>query len=136
MRKFLLNKLVRDGIVPEMEKAGQQVESRVLEDTEFLREAGRKVLEEITEFDPEKPDAKELVDIIEASETTAQAARDFAAKMGISIEELEALQLQRRKERGGFDKRLYIESVTLENNDPWATYYASDPQRFKEVKNG
>jgi predicted house-cleaning noncanonical NTP pyrophosphatase (MazG superfamily) len=136
MRKFLLNKLARDGIVPEMEKAGQQVESRVLEDTEFLREAGRKVLEEITEFDPEKPDAKELVDIIEASETTAQAARDFAAKMGISIEELEALQLQRRKERGGFDKRLYIESVTLENNDPWATYYASDPQRFKEVKNG
>jgi predicted house-cleaning noncanonical NTP pyrophosphatase (MazG superfamily) len=134
MRKFLLNKLARDGIVPEMEKAGQQVESRVLEDTEFLREAGRKVLEEITEFDPEKPDAKELVDIIEASETTAQAARDFAAKMGISIEELEALQLQRRKERGGFAYRTYVESAILEDDDPWVTYYASDPARFPEVK--
>lgn len=134
MRSFLLNKLVRDNIVTDMKAKGQQVVSRQLDDAEFLREAGRKVTEETGEFDPEKPDAKELADIVEIAETTAQAAKDMAAKAGITTEELEALQLQRRQERGGFATRAYVESVTLADDDPWANYYASDPDRFKEMK--
>jgi predicted house-cleaning noncanonical NTP pyrophosphatase (MazG superfamily) len=98
-----------------------------------LREAGRKVTEETLEFDAEKPDAKELADIIEIAETTAQAAKDMVAKAGITPEELEALQLKRREERGGFATRTYVESVTLADDDPWADYYASDPDRFKET---
>jgi len=133
MRKFLLNKLVRDAIVADMKAKGQQVVSRQLDDAEFLREAGRKVTEETGEFDAEKPDAKELADIIEIAETTAQAARDMAAKAGISPEELETLRLERRDKRGGFATRTYVESVTLADDDPWADYYAADPERFKEV---
>ena len=134
MRKFLLRKLVRDNIVGNMQKMGQKVEYRTLDDAGFLREAGRKVTEETGEFDAAKPDAKELVDIIEIAETVAQAARDAAAKAGISPEELETLQLQRREERGGFATRTYVESVAMADDDKWADYYASDPSRFTEVK--
>lgn len=134
MRKFLLNKLVRDNIVPDMQAKGQVVVSRQLDDAEFLREAGRKVTEETAEFDATKPDAKELADIIEIAETTAQAARDTAAKAGIAPEALEALQLKRREGRGGFTTRTYVESVTLQDDDSWVEYYASEPDRFKEVK--
>ena len=129
-----MRKLVRDNLVEMMQKLGEQVEWRTLEDTEFLREAGRKVTEETTEFDPAKPDAKELVDIIEIAETVARAARDAAAKAGISPEELEALQLQWREERGGFAKRTYVESIAMADDDKWAAYYASDPSRFTEIK--
>ena len=118
----------------DMERAGQQVEHRTLGDAEFLREAGRKVLEETAEFDADKPDVKELADILEAAETAAQAARDMAARAGITREELEAVQLQRREERGGFADRVYVESVTLQDDDKWAAYYASDPERFPEVQ--
>lgn len=134
MRKFLLNKLVRDGIVADMQAKGQQVVSRQLDDAEFLHEAGRKVTEETGEFDAAKPDAKELADIIEIAETTAQAARDMAAKAGIATEELEALQLKRHEERGGFATRTYVESVTLQDDDSWVDYYTSEPDRFIEVK--
>jgi predicted house-cleaning noncanonical NTP pyrophosphatase (MazG superfamily) len=133
MRKFLLNKLVRDGIVPDMKAKGQQVVARQLDDAEFLREAARKVQEESAEFDAAKPDTKELVDILEAAETTAQAAKDIALKMGISPQELEALQLKRREERGGFVSRTYVESVTLADDDSWVAYYANEPDRFKEI---
>lgn len=133
MRKFLLNKLVRDNIVADMKAKGQQVISRQLDDAEFLREAGRKVTEETAEFDASKPDAKELADIIEIAETTTQAARDMAVKAGITPEELEVLRLKRREERGGFATRTYIESVTLQDDDSWVGYYASEPDRFKEV---
>lgn len=134
MRKFRLNKLVRDGIVPSMKAMGQRVVSRTLDDAEFLSEAGRKVTEETGEFDASKPDAKELADIIEIAETTAQAARDMAAKAGITPEELEALQLKRREERGGFATRTYVETVEMSDDDKWADYYASDPTRFTEIK--
>lgn len=134
MRKFLLNKLVRDNIVPDMQAKGQQVVSRQLDDAEFLREAGRKVTEETTEFDADKADVKELADTLEAAETVVAAAKDVAAKLGISLEELEAVQAKRREERGGFAARTYVESVTLADDDEWAGYYASDPKRFKEIK--
>lgn len=126
MRTFQLNKLVRDGIIERMEADGQQVVSRHLDDTEFLREAGRKILEESHEFDPDKPEITELIDIIQAAETTALA-------MGISRQELEKLKAQRTTERGGFEARDYIETVTVAETDKWADYYAADPTRFKEI---
>ena len=134
MRKFLLHKLVRDGIVPDMKAKGQQVVSRVLSDEEFLYAVAKKVQEEANEFDAEKPDIKELADILEAAESTIQAAKDLAAKAGILPDDLAAMQLKRREERGGFATHTYVESVTLADDDPWAAYYATDPERFTEVK--
>lgn len=133
MRKFLLNKLVRDGIVADMESMGQQVESRQLKGAERLRESARKVVEEATEFKPDQPEAKELADILAANDATRQAVFDVAASIGISQSELLALQQKRQEERGAFDTYIYVETVAMADDDPWADYYAREPDRFLEV---
>jgi len=136
MRKFLLNKLVRDGVVPDMEAKGQQVVHRRLDNLSFYRETGRKVMEETAELDPTATRDKivtELADRKEALLTADEADKDLMAELGIAPEEVEAARLKRREERGGFDERMYVESVTLADDDPWAAYYAKEPDRFKEI---
>jgi len=137
MRKFLLNKLARDGIVPSMEAAGQQVAHRQLDALGFYRETGRKVMEETTELDPTDAREKivtEFADREEALLAAKDAGKALMVELGISPEEVEAARLKRREERGGFDDRTYVESVTLADEDPWAAYYAKEPARFKEVE--
>lgn len=137
MRKFMLNKLVRDGIVADMEVKGQQVVSLHLGTHAFYIETGRKVLEETTELNPDgaRDDIiKELADRKEA-ELAAKAAREaLAAEVGISEAEVEAVRLAQLKKRGGFESCTYIESVSMADDDPWAAYYANEPDRFTEVK--
>src|ERR1019366_3899671 len=126
MRKFELKKLVRDGIVESMEAKGQQVVHRQLEGAERLLQRGRKIVEEAAEFDPEKPDVNELIDLSEAIDAEVVA-------MGISPVDFQALKAKRRAERGGFDADTFVETVALADDDPWADYYAAEPARFKEL---
>lgn len=109
-----------------MEAAGQQVIYRQLNDAEFLREAGRKVLEEAAELDPQNPDIDEVIDIIHAAEALASA-------QGITSYELERMKAERNEQKGIFLTRTYVESVALSDDDPWVEHYASEPRRFKEV---
>lgn len=129
MRKFLLNKLVRDKILGEMQAMGQQVASKKLSDAEYLHELCRKLVEEASEFKPGDPKeaVKELADVLEVVEA-------LAAEFGADFDKLRAVQAERKAKRGGFATRTYVESVTLADDDPWAAYYAKEPDRFKEVK--
>lgn len=127
-RTFLLDKLVRDKVFASMQELGQKITYHRLEDEEFLRKLQKKLLEEAKEFDPDDPNAlDELADLLEVIEATGkQLGKDFKG--------LRKLQLARRKKRGGFENRIYIERLDLEDGDPWVKYYAKDPQRFPEKK--
>jgi len=126
MRTFRLNKLVRDSIVPYMQDLGQKVVFHKLNDDEYLAELANKLVEEAREFDPKEPKAtKELADVLEVVDA-------LAAELGVSFEELRKLQLQIRKERGGFSDRLYVEKVGVPDGDKWGDYYAAEPVRFPE----
>lgn len=129
MRKFLLNKLVRDKILGEMQGMGQRVVSKKLSDAAYLHELSRKLVEEASEFKPGDPKEalKELADILEVVEA-------LAAEFGADFDKLRAVQAERKAKRGGFTDRTYVESVTLADDDPWAAYYAKEPERFKEVE--
>ena len=128
MRKFALNKLVRDKIFVEMVELGQQPSHKVLTKKEFLIALKAKLLEEAKEFDPNDPHAlKELADILEVIETAAQ-------ELGTDFEKLRELQMTTRKKRGAFDDKIYIKDLTLQDDDQWVDYYASEPERFPEVK--
>lgn len=127
MRHFKLNKLVRDGVFDFM-VAQQDPEYRILEDKEFRQALKAKILEEANELDTESPEAlEELADTLEATE-------QLAKELGAGFEKLRAEQLKKRKKRGAFNKRAFISTLHLQDDDPWVEYYAKDPKRFPEEK--
>ena len=127
MRSFLLRKLVRDKVFTSMQELGQKVTYRQLDDIEFVHELKRKLLEEANEFNPTDDKAsKELADLLEVIETLGN-------QLGTDFENLRQLQLKIREERGGFQDRIFVERLDLQDHDPWVDYYTKEPGRFKEV---
>jgi predicted house-cleaning noncanonical NTP pyrophosphatase (MazG superfamily) len=128
MRSFLLNKLVRDKVFENILHIGQKPQYRTLEGPELLVELQRKLLEEAKEFDPNNKDAaKELADLLEVIEAIGQ-------EIGKDFTQLRKIQTDLREERGGFDKKVYIGRLDMDDGDPWANYYAKEPDRFTEIK--
>lgn len=128
MRTFKLNKLVRDKIFTSMQDLGQKVTYHRLSDEDFLKSLQEKLLEEAKEFNPDDPKAAdELADLLEVIEQLGKV-------LGHDFDALRKIQTERREKRGGFDDRIYVESLELEDNDPWVKYYASEPDRFREKK--
>lgn len=128
VRRFGLNKLVRDTVVEQMQQAGQQVECRSLDDEAFTAELHRKLLEEAIEFSSATTERapKELADVLEVVEASA-------GQLGLNFEQLRELQLARRAEQGGFERRTYVETVCVADEDPWQAYYRSDPEKYPEL---
>lgn len=128
MRSFILNKLVRDKVFLNMQKLGQQIVYRQLAKSELLPALKAKLLEEAGELDISDEKApEELADLMEVIEAVG-------LELGHTFDQLRRLQLERRDKRGGFEQKIFIERLDLQDNDPWADYYAAEPDRFKEVK--
>ena len=119
-RKFHLNKLVRDGIVPSMLNSAQQPENRKLSESELRPALIAKIIEEAGECD--------LPDLLEVVETLAKLE-------GKTFKEVREAQLTKRAKLGGYSEGVYIGALILKDNDPWVDYYAADPDRFPETLN-
>jgi len=122
--------LVRDKIVSTMEDQGKKVETRILNDEEFVKELKVKLGEELAElneveFGDREHFINELADV--------QLLIDTLLKVnGISKEELDKFQAEKFKKVGGFDKRIFAGKVGLQDNDEWADYYVK--KGFEEVR--
>lgn len=128
MRRFYLEKLVKDKVFLNMQELKQKVTYRKLSDKEFLLALQAKLLEEAKEFDLHDPKAaNELADLLEVVE-------QIGVTIGKDFAELREIQRKRRNERGKFDKKIYIEYLELNDEDPWVKYYAAEPERFPERK--
>ena len=127
MRKFKLDKLVRDGVFDNMQALGEVIDYKILTGPAFIEALHNKLFEEIKEFDPtsEKP-LTELADVLETIEALAKA-------LGSDFEQLRKIQATKRSKRGGFGKRIFVKTVALNDDDPWVEYYASHPDRFPEL---
>lgn len=103
MRKFYHKKLIRDKI-PQIIKANKgKYEVRIMNEDEFNRELKKKLIEEAKEVIGVEKDelSKELADVLELIKSIAESEN-------ISFDLIEQKQKQRRKERGGFKKRLFL----------------------------
>lgn len=111
MSKTVYNKLVRDRI-PEIVRAnGDAANFRIVESrAEYLAALLAKILEEAAEVrDATKAEdpveiAKEIADVREVLDA-------IAAEFAIPCEEIERVQAERREKRGGFVKRIFLEST-------------------------
>ena len=95
-------KLVRDKIPEIILKAtGKSAKVVVLGDDEYEKALKRKLQEEVKEF-LESGETEELADVLEVVYSLSKVK-------GVSWNELEELRRKKREERGGFEKKLWLE---------------------------
>jgi len=103
----VFNKLVRDLIPQVIEAGGKTCNVRILEQGEHLEEIKAKMQEEALEFleaaSPEEA-IEELADILELVHTAIQM-------YDVSYEQLEHIRTQKKRQRGGFSKGIYLIEV-------------------------
>ena len=104
------NKLVRDKILEIIEAENLAYQSRVLKPEEHLTEIKKKRYEEVKEFDEttNREDAlEEMADVLELLHAALKV-------YGAEFKELEAIRVNKKKKRGGFDEGLYL--IDVEDN--------------------
>jgi predicted house-cleaning noncanonical NTP pyrophosphatase (MazG superfamily) len=98
-------KLIRDKVPEAIRAEGRTPIVRTLNEEEFLAALKNKLLEEVQELRrPEADLADEIADVYEVLET-------LAAAYGRSAGAVKERQAAKRRERGGFRKRLFLEGV-------------------------
>ena len=94
------NKAIRDKIPSIIQKDGHSCSVKTLSDEQFLEHLEKKISEEVAEYQNDK-NPEELADILEVIYRVAQLR-------GVSKEELEKIRIKKSKERGGFEKNLFL----------------------------
>ena len=103
MKKVYYKKLIRDKIPEIIKSKGGEYKIRTLQKREFEKELKKKLLEESKEIleAPKKELVNELSDVLEI-------IKSIASHFKIDFKEIEKCQIKRKKERGGFLKRLFL----------------------------
>lgn len=126
MTKFYdVNRLGRD-LMPEFfDKINVKYKIRTLEDNQEFEEAlNAKVVEEIEEFfaaQTEDEFLEEMVDVVEVF-------RALLKLKGISWEEFEEIRKAKLEDRGGFEKRLFIDQLSEEDRRETNSRFYKDQQ--------
>ena len=101
------NKLVRDRVPELIQAEGKQVIVKHLNQAEHFEQARLKLYEELKEYEDENIDEEcleELADILEL-------AYELGKMHGASFEEMNAIRTEKREQKGGFEKGLFLEEV-------------------------
>ncbi|MDQ5890174.1 MAG: hypothetical protein QG604_48 [Candidatus Dependentiae bacterium] len=128
--RYKVEKLVRDKLLERMEKLNSFVKTRILGKEAYLKSLEAKLAEESEEVikaSSHKERVSELADVLEV-------VHAFAHAIGASMQEVEALRIEKYTERGGFYKGLYCEYVDVEEGSELHNYYQEASDRYEEIK--
>ena len=129
MPTFKYAKLVRDKIVDHLIASGGTAVYRQLTRIEHRHELVHKIIEEageITTADPQDV-AAEIADV-------QQALDDLMALYGLTRKDITKEQSAKNKKNGAFRKGLYVDQVTLRDDDEWVQYYRKHTDRYFEIE--
>lgn len=128
MAKFRLNKLVRDKIVEDQLARGQKPKYHTLSRDEHIKALALKIAEEATELAkvPKEKLAGEIADV-------EQALDDLKTLSGVVPEAIEKAKTEKAQKNGAFKKGIFIDTLELQEDDPWNDYYRAEPDRFAEI---
>ena len=101
-----MGKLVRDLIPKIMSEAGKHPVFSELNANDFLHELKQKLIEEATEVS----NAQNSQDIVEELCDVEEVSNEIRARLKISKFHFDAVRKLKKKERGGFSKRIYMEN--------------------------
>jgi predicted house-cleaning noncanonical NTP pyrophosphatase (MazG superfamily) len=123
IRRFRVEKLIRDGLPAMMRAQGLTVEDRRLDDDAFRAALLDKLVEEAAEARA----ATDTDSLVEELADVVEVLRALLAVSGRSIDDLEAVRLAKRAARGGFDERIYNAAVSALEGAPGLDYYIGRP---------
>ena len=103
MKQRQHNKLVRDLIPEIIQTAGKTCVTEVLSDEAYLRMIDAKLDEELAEYHKDQS-IEELADLIEVIYAAIKAR-------GYTLEQLEAVRVEKAAKRGTFEKKLLLKEV-------------------------
>lgn len=121
-------KVVRDRIPELIRSSGGVPRTRRLTPEEFAAALGRKLVEEAREF-AAAPSPEELADVLEV-------VHALMAATGLSVEEVQRVRQAKAEERGAFDERLLLESVTSSRFSNEGTGTRTWPDDWEERRAG
>jgi predicted house-cleaning noncanonical NTP pyrophosphatase (MazG superfamily) len=101
------NKLVRDKIPQIIESKGKKFSIKVLNDEDYIKYLKEKAYEELDEYCAAETDGEameELADLLEVIQALAK-------HHGSSIEEVEAVRIDKAEKRGGFQEKVFLIEV-------------------------
>jgi len=103
MKKVFHRKLIRDKIPQIIEAVGDKYGVRIMGKKEYEKELKKKLVEEAKELNevPKEKLPNELADVLELLKSISEFYK-------INFKLVEEKQVQKRKERGGFKKRLFL----------------------------
>lgn len=103
MKKIEYHKLVRDRIPEIIEKDGKTCVCSELSQQDYITMLDQKLNEELAEYQESKS-MEELADLLEVMSAVAFAR-------GSSMDEVERIRIRKKEKRGGFEKRILLETV-------------------------
>ena len=108
--RYTYNKLVRDKIPENIDsELGRKCKYRILDDTEYLNELNKKVLEEANEF-IEENSMEELGDLMEVINAIMKLK-------GYNIEEVNKVMKAKVEKKGAFNNKIFLEYVDEEKRN-------------------
>ena len=108
--RYTYNKLVRDKIPENIDsEIGRKCKYRILDDTEYLQELNRKVLEEANEFIEENSieELGDLMDVINA----------IMRLKGYNMEDVNKTMKVKEYKKGAFNNKIFLEYVDEERRN-------------------
>ena len=103
----IFNKLVRDRIPLIIESNGEKCKYRVMGDKEYQKALDAKLAEELQEY-LKSGEVEELADLEEVLRAILKAKQ-------VSYEKFEEIRKRKAVSRGGFERKIFLESTSKEN---------------------
>ncbi len=108
--RYTYNKLVRDKIPENIDgEKGRKCKYKILDDTEYLQELNKKILEEANEF-IEENSIEELGDLMEVINAIMKLE-------GYKMEEVYKIMKAKAEKKGAFNDKIYLEYVDEEKRN-------------------
>ena len=102
-----LNKLVRDKVPSLVTKDGGSYTLKLLSPLEHQHEITKKLHEEIKEYEIATTKAEAIEELADITELIYAALKLH----DVPIEQFEALRLAKRKQKGGFEKGIFLHEI-------------------------
>lgn len=130
LKRFKVEKLIRDNVIDNMQNEGVLVHGRVMEQDEFIAKLKDKLQEEAREVgqtENEEELTEELADVLEVIHALSKATR-------IPLEQIEKVRLAKQKIKGGFDRKIYSSYMDVEEANPSIEYFLKKAEYYPLIE--
>jgi predicted house-cleaning noncanonical NTP pyrophosphatase (MazG superfamily) len=131
MRTFRFDKIVRD-LIPKrtLSQGGKVKLADLTAEERYGKLVNDKVDEELTEVRKAATKLERLEELADVIEVMYGAAE----QLGATEAEVDSLRAKKTKEKGGFKKAPFVETVTVPDDNPWVQSFLDEPDRYPEEK--